>query len=145
MATPLRRRHAHKNSVPLKFDLPEQSAELIDAYLYRFHRRIAGSSPFLFAGKNGHKVPRNLATQISERLFRVLGLRIHVHLFRHIAAKLYLDAHPHAFEVVRQLLGHKNMQTTMNFYAQFSRTAAARHYDEIVLALRANGEQEARP
>ena len=134
-----------KNSVSLKFDLPEQSAELIDIYFYRFHRRIAGSNLYLFPGKSGHKAPRNLTTQISERLFKVLGLRIHVHLFRHIAAKLYLDTHPHAFELVRQLLGHKNLQTTMKFYAQFSRTAAARHYDEFVLSLRANGGQRGRP
>ena len=61
---------------------------------YRFHRRIAGSSPFLFAGRNSHKAPNHLTMQISSRLFKVLGLRIHVHLFRHIAAKLYLDTHP---------------------------------------------------
>jgi integrase len=133
-----------KNSMPLKFDLPEESVRLIDLYLVRFHRRTVRSSAFLFPGRSGSKDTASLSAQVSTRLFKVLGLRINVHLFRHMAAKIYLDRHPHAFEFVRQLLGHKNIQTTMKFYAQFSRTSAAQHYDNVVLGLRA-GDQQGMP
>jgi integrase len=126
-----------KNSVPLKFDLPEQTVELIDVYFHRYHRRLFGSNPCLFPGRKGSsKGSSILSDQISKRLFDVLGLRIHVHLFRHLAAKIYLDRHPAAFEFVRQLLGHKSIETTMRFYAEFNRSAAARRYDEVVLGLR---------
>jgi len=126
-----------KNSISLKFDLPEQTVEIIDQYVHRFHRRLFGSNRFLFPGRKGSsKASCMLSDQISKRLFEVLGLRIHVHLFRHLAAKIYLDRHPGAFEFVRQLLGHKSIDTTMRFYAEFNRSAAARRYDDVVLGLR---------
>jgi integrase len=126
-----------KNSISLKFDLPEQTVELIDLYVHRFHRRLFGSNRFLFPGRKGNsKASCMLSDQISKRLFEVLGLRIHVHLFRPLAAKIYLDRHPNGFELVRQLLGHKSIETTMRFYAQFNRSDAARYYDRVVLGLR---------
>ena len=130
-----------KNSRSIKIHLPEETVRLIDLYLCRFHGRIARNSPYLFPGHDGKKNSGQLSTQISARLFKVLGLRIHPHLFRHIAAKFYLDEHPGAFEFVRQLLGHKNIATTMNFYAQFSRTAAVLRYDEFVMGLRTGGKR----
>lgn len=45
---------------------------------------------------------------------------MHIHIFRHLSAMLYLDAHPGSYEAVRQLLGHRKMQTTTDFYAPLS-------------------------
>jgi integrase len=44
------------------------------------------------------------------------GLRITVHQFRHAAAAIYLKDHPGNYETVRQLLGHRDIQTTIRFY-----------------------------
>ena len=41
---------------------------------------------------------------------------ITVHQFRHAAAAIFLKEHPGEYETIRQLLGHRNIQTTMNFY-----------------------------
>ena len=57
------------------------------------------------------------------------------HQFRHLAAKLYLDAHPGDYETVRQLLGHKNVATTMRFYHELSSMMANRRYGEIITDL----------
>jgi integrase len=65
-----------------------------------------------------------------------IGLDVHLHLFRHIAAKLYLDAHPGQYEVVRRLLGHKQIETTVAFYAGAETAAAVRHYDDHILERR---------
>ncbi len=59
---------------------------------------------------------------------------MHAHLFRHIAAKLYLSAHPGDFETVRRLLKHKKLQTTMDFYAELSNQWAHDRYDDAVLS-----------
>jgi integrase len=64
---------------------------------------------------------------------------VNAHLFRHIGAKLYLDAHPGAYEVVRRVLGHRSMDTTTGFYTGLETAAAVRHFDETILRLRKQG------
>ncbi|WP_437181702.1 hypothetical protein [Ruegeria atlantica] len=77
--------------------------------------------------------PANFGGDLTRRIFRETGLKIHPHLFRHIAAKLYLEERPGDFETVRRLLKHKRLQTTMDFYASLSNQWAHDHYDEVVL------------
>jgi integrase len=76
----------------------------------------------------------SLSDQIVKAIRRFTGLQMNVHLFRHLAAKLYLDRHPGAYAIVSRLLGHKSIQTTMDFYTAFEAAAAARHFDQTVLA-----------
>jgi hypothetical protein len=61
---------------------------------------------------------------------------VHPHLFRHIAAKLFLDANPGAYGVIRLVHGHRSVETTTQFYCGAETSAAMRHYDEHVLKLR---------
>ena len=61
------------------------------------------------------------------------------HQFRHAAAAIYLKEHPGQYETVRQLLGHRNIQTTINFYvgldddrpAKFSAESSRNGLDKI--------------
>jgi integrase len=55
---------------------------------------------------------------------------------RHIGAKLYLDENPGAYEVVRRLLGHKSMSTTVNNYTGLETDSAVKHYDAVILGIR---------
>ena len=48
------------------------------------------------------------------------------HQFRHLLAKITLDANPGAIEQVRQQLGHKNSKNTINFYAGIDTRRAGR-------------------
>jgi integrase len=61
-----------------------------------------------------------------------LGLRINVHLFRHIAAKMWLDAHPGHYEALRRLLGHKALSQTINAYAGFEAGTATRLFADVI-------------
>jgi integrase len=61
------------------------------------------------------------------------------HRFRHAAAKIYLDRNPGQYEVIRQLLGHKDIQTTIAFYAGAESASAARHYARTILGIRSGG------
>ncbi len=53
------------------------------------------------------------------------------HLFRHFAGWNYLKAHPGDYETVRQLLGHKSINTTIVFYTGIEVIAAHERYDEL--------------
>lgn len=136
-----------KNGEPLEFELPDETVALIDLYLREFHPRLTDlPGPWLFpGGKGGPKTREFLGDQVSKRVFKETGLHVNLHLFRHIAAKLYLDQNPGGYEVVRRLLGHRSMDTTLNFYAGQETAAATRHYDETVLNLRRRHSRWRRP
>jgi integrase len=63
-------------------------------------------------------------------------VRLTPHQFRHLAAKIILDANPGAYELVRQLLGHKNMKTTTNFYTGIDTRRAGRAHADLIMKLR---------
>jgi integrase len=64
------------------------------------------------------------------------GLAVNPHLFRHLAAQLFLEKHPGHYEEVKRLLGHKSIDTTIQSYAGLETIGAARRYDTIILNLR---------
>ena len=68
--------------------------------------------------------------------FRELGVRISPHQFRHLAGKFVLDVRPDAHELVRALLGHKRLETTLRFYARLDQERASRQYDQLIADLR---------
>ena len=129
-----------KNGTPIEAILPPHVTQLIDLYVTTYRPLlITKASAFLFPGaRNGPKTCEGLAQQISDRIKERCGLLVNPHLFRHIAAKLYLEAHPGAYGVIRLLHGHKSVETTTEFYCGTESTAAVQYFDAHVLHLRAN-------
>ena len=127
-----------KNSEPLDYPLPPQSVEIIERYLREFRPRLApAGSTALFPGRSGGPKAGNfLAQQISNTIHTYTGMRINPHLFRHVAAKLYLDANPGGYEVVRRVLGQRSINTTVRFYTGLETASAVRHFDATILRLR---------
>jgi len=127
-----------KNNEDLEFPLPSETVRLLDLYLRDFHLRlVTGPCPWLFPGENGEPKTINcLGEQIKEHVFKATGLKVNLHLFRHIAAKFYLDSNPGGYEVCRRILAHRSMETTTKFYAGMESAAASRHFDEQILKLR---------
>ena len=70
------------------------------------------------------------------------GRKLTPHQFRHIAAKIYLDRNPGGFELIRQLLGHKNLKTTIGFYAGINTKRAGRAHANLLMQIM---EQELDP
>jgi integrase len=124
-----------KNRVQLNFKLVHQVGDIIDEYIHDYRSILLRGSnvPWLFPGETGGvKTSRTLSLQVTDRIEKGCGLRITVHQFRHAAAAIYLKHHPGEYETVRQLLGHRNIQTTMNFYVGLDMIQATELFSEII-------------
>jgi integrase len=127
-----------KNLVDLEFELPPTVLDLKDLYFSGLRQVHCGQpSDWIFPTKDGgHVSYKVIGDSLCRYAKRYAGLELNPHLFRHIAAKLYLDAHPGGYEVVRRVHGHTSMDTTTGFYTGMETLAAARHFDETILRLR---------
>ena len=122
-----------KNGEPIELPLPERVGQLIDLYRRRVLPVLApDGTRFLFPGQNGHKVEVSLGSQIPGFLERELGVRLSVHQFRHLAGYIFLQVRPDGHETVRRMLGHRDIQTTVTFYAGMEAGVAAKHYEAIL-------------
>jgi site-specific recombinase XerD len=69
-------------------------------------------------------------------VFAYTRLDMPAHRFRHAVGKIFLDQNPGHYEVVRQLLGHKDIKTTIAFYSGAETASAARHYARTIIRIR---------
>ncbi len=127
-----------KNGVDVDAELCPHVVKMLDIYIKKYRPLLTSvESPWLFPGRGGRsKCRERVAHQVSEACKCEAGLLAHMHLFRHIAAKLYLDKHPGAYGVVQRLSGHKLLQTTIGTYAGMEQRATVAHYDNVILGLR---------
>jgi hypothetical protein len=88
------------------------------------------------------KVGRVLASGICRILQRELGIKFNMHLFRHLGCFLYLRSHPGQIDVMRRVLGHKDADTTLRFYASIEQSDAFRLFGSHVPQVR---EEALRP
>ena len=122
-----------KNDADLDFPLPAEVVEIVDAYLEKARPFwLTPQDDALFPYGETRKRQAHFGSLITDRLRQVTGLVVNTQLFRHIAAKLYLDENPGQYKVVQHLLGHKDLKTTVNFYCGLERDAAIRAYDNTV-------------
>jgi integrase len=128
-----------KNGQPLRFVLLPESVRLLEWYLANWRDEPAGSgSNWLFPdGRGGHVLARFLSKTIAERAFRLVGVRITGHQFRHAAAELYLREDPNGIGIVAQHLGHRKLETTRAFYAREQTRVATQRYQDMFTRRRA--------
>lgn len=124
-----------KNSLLLEFDLPRPVVAMIDEHLAtRSPLLCPPGTLWLFPRRDGSQ-PLNLthfAERIRKRIRRETGLEMNMHLFRHLAAKIWLTEHPGQYEVVRRLLGHTNTSQTFNLYCEFEAGVATRRFSQLI-------------
>ena len=133
-----------KNREPADYPMSLERAELIQRYLTEFWPRLASSDcTALFPGRNGGAKSLNaVREQIYAAIRRHAGAEMNPHLFRHLTAKIYLDAHPGDYETPRRFLGHRSITTTTGFYTGFETAAAVRRYDEVLRKLREKAKHD---
>ena len=130
-----------KNSVDLQFELPARVAELYRRYLDDYRPLLIAEgdiSDWLWPGqKTGtHKTSVALSEQLIDRVKSDLGLAVNMHLYRHLAAWFYLQARPGDYETMRRLLGHKSIQTTINYYIEIDQLMISRNFNAVLDELR---------
>jgi integrase len=132
-----------KNGEDIELELPKTSMALIDLYLAKYRTTLIkpehrGSGPrYLFPKPDGTaKEGCVLAASICEVMQRELGIKFNVHLFRHLGCFLYLRSHPGQIDVMRRVLGHRDVATTTTFYASIEHSEAFRRFDTHILQLR---------
>jgi integrase len=127
-----------KNDIVLEFEVPTVLAERLQVYRHEIAPAVIGERPdWVFVGSTGRpKTQDAIAVAIAKTILRYLGVKITPHQFRHLAAKFHLEANPGAYELVRQLLGHRNLTTTTEFYAGIDTRRAGRAHAELVMKLR---------
>jgi integrase len=132
------RRDETKNDEPLEFEIPTVLADRLNVYRNEIAPAVIGKRPdAVFVTRTGK--PRTQAAiqvAITKTVLRYLGVKITPHQFRHLAAKMALDANPGAYELVRQLLGHTNLRTTTSFYAGVNTRRAGRAHADLIMKLR---------
>jgi len=124
-----------KNRVKLEYPLDQHLTRLIDEYVHNFRPTLlrGRNDDWLFPGqRGGAKASILFSGQITNRIYQATGLRITVHQFRHAAGALILQSRPGEYELVRQLLGHRNVQTTINAYIGLENIHASEIFSKIV-------------
>ncbi len=130
-----------KNDKAIDAEFSEETSAFLARYVAVFRPVLCdGQSSALFVSRDGgQKGSPALAKQFRKFIRRELGLTLNIHLMRHLMAFAHLDAYPGDYEGARQLLGHKQIETTIKFYAGMETASAFRRLDAVVMRLR-NGD-----
>jgi integrase len=124
-----------KNKQALQFIFNGRLTQLIDEYVSDFRPALmkGKNHDWLFPGRStDHKEKIGFSTQIVDQVEKATGIRVTVHQYRHAAAAMFLKHRPGEYELVRQLLGHKSVETTKRFYLDLETTMASEIYTQIV-------------
>jgi integrase len=135
-----------KNRVKLEYPLPKYLTELIDEYVHDFRPTLMRSTneDWLFPGqRRGAKNKICLSGQISERIYKATGVRMTVHQFRHAAGAIILMKRPGEYELVRQILGHRSVQTTIDAYVGLENIRASEIFSKMVIEHMTDGLEAA--
>lgn len=101
-------------------------------------------NPYLLPGTGQDPLSKpQIQSTLQETVATEMGIHVHPHLMRHFAAWLYLDMHPGAYEIVRRILGHRNIQTTIQNYCGLETQAAAVTFHKSVIERREQTELSA--
>lgn len=126
-----------KNGRPMEFELPFDLKRLLDKHLaQRVPLLCPAGTPWLFPRRDGMGpvAPSTLSTRLKQRILRETGIVMNPHLFRHLAAMLYLEDNPGAYEAVRRLLGHSAVSRTISLYTGLETRSVFKAYGDVLTA-----------
>jgi integrase len=120
----------------LEYPLESYLTKLIDEYIHDFRPTLlrGRNEDCLFPGlRQGPKGEVAFSGQISKRIIKYTGIKMTAHQFRHAAGALILKRRPGEYELVRQILGHRSIRTTINCYIGLDSIHASEIFTRIVM------------
>lgn len=125
---------ATKAGRAIEFDIPQVLASLLTEYYESIAPAATGRTPeALFCRIDGGAKGFAQVRYLIQTYFKeYVGFHMNPHAFRHLSAKLILDAEPGAHVLVQDLLGHKSIETTTKFYAGHDSRRAGRHHHQLI-------------
>lgn len=131
--------HEVKNDQPFRMPLSLTLLPLFDAWIFKYRPVISSvPSAYLFPNLGGGlRSKESMSIHLSKFLKREVGLVMHMHFFRHLAAAIVIRAHPNGYEIARQLLGHTSLRTTLKAYAELQTDPAFERFEQAVLQVTA--------
>ena len=125
-----------KNEQDLDFPLGQRTINLLDIYTTLYRPLLLKGTVdrgSLFISWNGvQKTEAALSAQITKFIKDHAGYHLNPHAFRHLVGLIFLRVHPGEYEPVRQLLGHKDIRTTINFYVGLETQDSFKRLDKIM-------------
>ncbi len=124
-----------KNERPIEFEIPNDLRRKLKQHLEsRSPHMCPDGTPWLFPRRDGTGPvdPSTFSTRLSLRIRKEIGVEMNAHLFRHLAAMIWLIEYPGAYEGARRLLGHSSVSTTINLYSGLEAGAALQAYGALL-------------
>jgi site-specific recombinase XerD len=109
--------------------------DLIDEYVHEMRPTLlrGRNEDWLFPGqRDGAKRKTGFSGQITQRIQKATGLRITVHQFRHAAGAIILQNRPGDYQLVRLILGHRSIETTLKSYVGLESIQASEIFGQII-------------
>ncbi|MFX4221514.1 MAG: tyrosine-type recombinase/integrase [Thalassobaculum sp.] len=127
-----------KGGKGITFELPAPSSTVIRTYVIEYRGKLPGAeTPWLFPGTKGsHLDKTTIGEQLQRSVLEKVGIKIHMHAFRHVMAQILLDAYPTAYQTVSTILGHSSLDTTTKYYSAVDQKKAMQVYDDLIANLR---------
>jgi hypothetical protein len=124
-----------KNGETFHWGVADSIVDLIELWMRTFRPVLCGSdNRFVFPGIGGtSRDACEFGNYLGELIEREVGAEFNMHVARHFAVVRYLRKHPGQYAIVSRLLGHKKVQTMINFYCGLEVEAAARIINQTVL------------
>ncbi len=118
----------------LAFDVQPDLVAMLLFYRDRLVPAIADRRPsFLFVKEDGLTLKSfQTVRYLIQGHLKKAGIDLNPHAFRHLAGKLILDRQPGAHELVKQLLGHNDIGTTVRFYTGVDTRRAGRFHQHLL-------------
>jgi site-specific recombinase XerC len=131
-----------KNKDAIEWPLPVKTSQRIQHFMEKHRPTLAEpGNPYLLPGDGqGPFSKPAIQSTLQETVANEMGVHAYPHLMRHFAAWLYLDMHPGAYEIVRRVLGHRRIETTVQNYCGLETQAAAVTFQKAVAERREQTE-----
>jgi integrase len=123
-----------KNGVEFRGSLMPRTARIWKLYVEDYRQVQMGKScTWLFPRRDGsHWSQQHAYSDVKDVADKLLGLDVTPHLLRALVGKIILDKIPGGHAIVQQVLGHKQLSTTVNYYAPTKPSDARAIYHEVL-------------